>query len=58
MSTVFTHRIILHRNGDAIHFDVTVDLQRIAQQIGYKAERSPRHKSQMASGAVKVEHVR
>jgi hypothetical protein len=54
---VITKRIVMHRNGDPIHFDITVDLQRIVEQIGYKAERSKRHKSQLGNGAIKVVHI-
>lgn len=54
---VITQRIVLHRNGDPIHFDVTVDLARIALAIGDKAMRNSSRKSSVCMGAVKVEHV-
>lgn len=54
---VITQRIVLHRNGDPIHFDVTVDLQKVALAIGRKAERNSSHRSAACQGAVKVEHV-
>jgi hypothetical protein len=53
-----TQRIVLHRNGDPIHFDVTVDLQRVAEEIGGKAEFNRSHIAVVAGGAVKVEHIR
>jgi hypothetical protein len=55
---IVTQRVVLHRNGDPIHFDVTVDLQALVQRLGIKAERSARHVTKIADGAVQVEHVR
>jgi hypothetical protein len=54
---IITRRIVLHRNGDPIHFDVTVDLDAIVARVGYKAERSARHVTKIAEGAVKVVHI-
>jgi hypothetical protein len=52
-----TRRVILHRNGDPIHFDVTVDLEKIAETIGPKAEKNRSHVSKECGGAVTVEHI-
>lgn len=57
MANVQTVRVILHRNGDPIHFDVTVDFEKIALEIGRKAEKNRSHVSKDCGGAVKVEHV-
>jgi hypothetical protein len=52
-----THHVVLHRNGDPIHFDVTVDFQKVAEMIGYKAEINRAHASQVLRGAVLVKHI-
>jgi hypothetical protein len=52
-----TRRVVLHRNGDPIHFDVTVDFERIACELGYKAEQNRSYAAVVAGGAVKVEYV-
>jgi hypothetical protein len=57
MSHIVTQRIVLHRNGDPIHFDITVDFQKLARGKAYKAERSRSHKTKLAEGAIIVEHV-
>lgn len=54
----FTQRVVLHRNGDPIHFDVTVDFGKVAEAMGANAERNRSHIAVVAGGAVKVEHVR
>jgi phage protein U len=54
---VVTKRVILHRNGDPIHFDVTIDFQRVAEQLGHQAEKNVSHKAKVAFGYVVVEHV-
>jgi hypothetical protein len=54
----FTQRVVLHRNGDPIHFDVTVDFGRVAEELGAKAEFNRSHIAVVAGGAVKVEHIR
>jgi hypothetical protein len=57
MSHLVTQRIVLHRNGDPIHFDITVDFQKLAETKGWKAEQSRSHRTKVAEGAVTVEHV-
>lgn len=52
-----TRRIVLHRNGDPIHFDVTVDFLGIAMELASKAEFNRSHVAVVAGGAVKVEYV-
>jgi hypothetical protein len=52
-----TQHIVLHRNGDPIHFDVTVNFQRIAEELGGKAERNRSHIAVVAGGQVKVEYL-
>lgn len=52
-----THHVVLHRYEDPIHFDVTVDFQRIAELIGYKAETNRSHDSEVLKGAVRVRHI-
>lgn len=50
-------RITLHRNGDPIHFDVTVNLRLIAMELGVKAETAFSHKTKAVGGSVVVVHV-
>jgi len=52
-----TRRVTLHRNGDPLHFDVTVDLQGIVETIGPKAEKNSSRKSKVCRGAITVEFV-
>lgn len=52
-----TRRIVLHRNGDPIHFDVEVDFQKLALALGAKAETNRSHVARSGYGAVKVTHV-
>lgn len=52
-----TRHVVLHRNGDPIHFDITVDFERIACELGGKAEANRSHVAVVAGGHVKVEHV-
>ena len=52
-----THHVVLHRNGDPIHFDVTVDFERVAEMIGYRAETNRTHVSEVLEGAVLVKHI-
>ena len=55
--TTCTMHIVLHRNGDPIHFDVTVDFQRVAEKLGAKAESNHSHESVVADGFVKVNYI-
>jgi hypothetical protein len=52
-----TAHVVLHRNGDPIHFDVTVNLQAIVQDLGRRAERNRSHVTMVAGGGVRVEHI-
>jgi predicted nucleic acid-binding Zn ribbon protein len=51
-----TMHVVLHRNGDPIHFNVTVDFQRVAEVLGGKAEENRSHVSVVAGGFVTVRH--
>jgi len=57
MANQQTVHVVLHRNGDPIHFYVTVDFEKIALAIGPNAERNRSHVAVVAGGAVKVEHI-
>jgi hypothetical protein len=52
-----TRRVVLHRFGDPIHFDISIDFERLATYLGAKAEDNRAHIAVVAGGAVKVEHV-
>jgi hypothetical protein len=52
-----TAHVVLHRNGDPIHFDITVNLQGIVQDLGGRAERNRSHVTKVAGGHVRVEHI-
>ena len=52
-----TRRVVLYRNGVALHFDVSVDLQKVAETIGAKAERNKSHIAKECGGAVKVDYI-
>lgn len=57
-SNQITQRVVLYsRDGQAQHFDVSVDLQKIAQAQAERAMRNRSHRSIVSGGAVKVEHV-
>lgn len=52
-----TMHVVLHRNGDPIHFNVSVNFQKLAETLGRKAEKSRSHVSSVQFDAVKVKHV-
>jgi hypothetical protein len=52
-----TAHVIEHRHGEQIHFDVTVNLQAIVQDLGRRAERNRSHVTIVAGGGVRVEHI-
>lgn len=53
-----TRRVVLYnRDGQAQHFDVSVDLQEIAQAQAERAMRNRSRISVVSGGAVKVQYV-
>lgn len=52
-----TKHVVLHRFGDPIHFNVTVDFERVALELGGRAERNRSYAAVVAGGAVSVEYV-
>lgn len=53
-----TQRVVLYdRDGKEQHFDVSINFQKIAQTCAQRAMRNKSHRSVVAGGAVKVEHI-
>jgi hypothetical protein len=53
-----TQRVVLYdRAGKEQHFDVSINFQKIAQAQAERAMRNRSHRSVVAGGAVKVEHI-
>lgn len=57
MNNIQSVRVTLYQNGVPLHFDVTVDFKAIAVAIGRRAVENASHQSNLAGGAVKVEHI-
>lgn len=57
-SNQITQRVVLYnRDGQAQHFDVSVDLQKIAQAQAERAMRNRSQKSVVSGGAVRVQFI-
>lgn len=51
-----TMHVVLHINGDPVHFDVVADFQRIAETLGHKAMENRSRVSVVADGHVSVRY--